>query len=569
MLTERQRLDQRLNEAKIIRRDHETSWRNIAEAILPWRQRWGDRDLEKHLAQSKLINSKPKWALGRFAAGLVAGITNPASKWYRTTTSNDELNQIHRVKEYLRDCEDVLWETFGKSNLYRELASGIYPDLGLIGSGAMLEEDDPKDNIRFFSRGIGEYWIDQDFSGRIDTYFQQRPMTVRQMVQQFGINALSPQAKLAHERGEHGASFQVIHAIVPNKEWTIGKMGPQGMPWASYWYEASWSGPEAGFLRRGGYWEMPVLCPRWDVRGGDVWGRGPGWDVVGDAKALQCMETAKIKAIDKIIDPPMKAYGIAGRASLIPGDITSFANASGSSFEPALVIHPNTVAVAQASIIDYESRIEQGFFVDLWMAILSDQRAQRPTATEVEAKRGEVMLQLGPLLQSLNHDMLDPMITRTVGILQRRGKMPEPPPEMVDYEMNHPDGSAGAVRVEFISILHQAQKMTGITGMRELIAAVQMLAQAGKPAALDKINEDAYVDEMTDMLGVKPELIYSDDQVAEIRGQKAQMEQANQQGQAMLAATEGVRNLSSVDPQRMQDLATMVSPIAGASAGLQ
>ena len=567
MENDRKRLDIRLSELKQIRSAYEVDWRAICDNILPWRQMWSSTDANRGASvnRSRIINSKPTRSLGRFASGLMAGITSPARRWFHLTTSNENLSDIHEVKEYLRACEDILWEVFAKSNLYQELSGGGYLDLGLIGNGCMFLEEDPIQTFRFDALAIGSYYIDHDANKVVDTIARVIPMTARQVVEKFGLASCSPQTQNSYNSGAHGAPVTVVHFVDPNSEYREGRLGPDGMKFSSRWFE---EGTNDTFLRRGGYEEFPALVSRWNVRPGDTWGRGPGWEVLGDCKALQHLEIQKAKLIDKTVDPPMKGAGINGRASLLPGEMTYFANGQAGAFEPAILIPPQAHAAVREHIAEHVQRIEEGFFVDLWLAMLNDQRSQRPTATEVEATKQEVMLQLGPLLQGLNHDLLDPLVTRSVAILNRKGMLPEPPEELVEAQMQDPTGTHNPVHVEFISILHQAQKMTGIVGMRELVGAVTMLVQAGKTGALEKINEDAYVDELGDMLGTKPELIYSSDEVDKIRAQKAQLADAQAQGQAMLAATQGARNLQGVEPQKMSELAQMVTPAAAAQGGL-
>lgn len=564
--TERKRLESRLQELKALRQPFEADWRAVYDNILPARQRWNTTDVNKTQSKrTQIINSKPTKCLGRFASGMMAGITSPARRWFHLSTSNEQLSDIHVVKEYLRACEDVLWEVLGKSNFYLELSSGGYLDLGAGGISCIFMEEDPEQIIRFEALVPGEFYVDHDHNKRVDTIARELPMTVRQIVKKFGLDACSPQVRNAYANGNHSSYFVVYHMVCPNDEWTDGKLGPEGMRFGSYWWE---QGTNETFLRKGGYEEFPCLVPRMGVRPGDVYGRGPGWDALGDCKALQHLEIQKAKLIDKTVDPPMKGAGINGRASLLPGDMTYFSNGMGGTFEPAIVIPPQAHEAVREHISQHIQRIEEVFFVDLWMAMLNDQRAQRPTAAEVEATKSEVMLQLGPLLQNLNHDLLDPLVFRAMAILNRKGMLPPPPQELVDAQQEDLTGQHNPVMVEFISILHQAQKMTGIVGMRELIGAVQMLAQAGKTQAIDKINEDACMDEIADMLGIKPELVYSADEVEKIRETALQQAQAQQQGQAMLAATQGVKNLSSADPQKLQELSAMLTPAAAAQAGM-
>jgi hypothetical protein len=110
--------------------------------------------------------------------------------------------------------------------------------------------------------------------------------------------------------------------------------------------------------------------------------------------------------------------------------------------------------------------------------------------------------------------------------------------------------------------------MTGIASLRELLNQIGGLAQLGKPEALDKIDTDAVVDEIAEMLGTKPELIFSADEVKKTRDEKIKQMQEQKQSEQMLAMTEGVRNVSGADPQKLSELAQMVAPVAAAQGGM-
>jgi hypothetical protein len=49
------------------------------------------------------------------------------------------------------------------------------------------------------------------------------------------------------------------------------------------------------------------------------------------------------------------------------------------------------------------------------------------TAREVAERHEEKLLQLGPVMERLQDELLDPLIRRAFGILWRGGYLPEPP----------------------------------------------------------------------------------------------------------------------------------------------
>lgn len=558
--TRRQRLESRLGQLKTARSSWEPGWRDIGEQLVPYRLQLhrGTQRPSGGRRDSGIFNSRPQLALRTLAAGMMAGITSPARDWFRLTTSDPALADSKPVRVYLDACHERISGALHGSNFYKALASGLYPDLCAIGTGAMFFDEGPGGKLRFRSIPVGEYWLEVNHEGVVDTFFHERAWTVRQLVSRFGLHRVSARARQAHDDGKLDTLATVVHAVVPNDAQQPHTITPKraAFPFASLWWERGDERPDQ-FLEQSGYSEFPVLAPRWAALTTDAYGRGPGWDVLGDCRMLQHHEQRRLQLIDKLTNPPLRAVGDIKRASLLPGDITHVPRGEGATVEPIIEIPPQALAVIADQIALVESRISEGLFAHLWNMLLDDDRNQRPTATEVEAKRQEVALMLGPLLEGLNTELLEPVVERAFAIMARNLSLPPPPEEL---------RRGGEIKIEFISIMHAMQQTGGLVGIRTLMGEIGLIAQV-KPDALDKIDADVIVDELGKITGVRPDAILSNDEVASVRRMRAAQQQASEQGQAMLAATQGARNLGSVDPAKLSEVAGMLAPAAAAQGG--
>lgn len=558
MGTKRQRYDQRLAALKQARASWEPAWREITEQLVPYRTVWTATQRSRgDKKDQQLLNSRPTQALKTLDAGMMAGITSPARDWFGLTTSDPKLAEIDAVKSYLDEVRRIIASTLHASNWYRALASGTYMDICSIGTAAMFQEEGQPGQISFRSLPIGEYYLDCDHEDRIDCCYREVYLTVRQIVLKFGVNNCPQVIRNAWDRCEYQKGYTVIHAVQPNDEYEHGRAGRHGMRYSSCWWMQSDDRADA-FLRESGYEEFPILAPRWSFLPGDVYGRGPGWDVRGDCRMLQHLEKRKMQMVDKVVDPPMRATDNVKRSSLLPGDVTHVPAGSDGKFEPAIDTSqlPRAIEACREEISVVEDRIREGLYAHLWQMLVDDERAQRATATEIEAKREEKMLLLGPLLENLNNELLEPAIERTFAILERADILPLPPEEL----------EGQPVKIEFISIMHQMQQKTGLVSIHTLMQEVGAIAQM-RPDVLDKIDADAAVDEIARITGVRPDIVLSQDKVDQQRQARAAQEQAKQQGEAMLAATQGVRNLSGADPTRLSELAQSITPAAAAQGG--
>ena len=145
-------------------------------------------------------------------------------------------------------------------------------------------------------------------------------------------------------------------------------------------------------------------------------------------------------------------------------------------------------------IQDVRQRINSSFYADLFL-MLANATDTRMTATEVAERHEEKLLMLGPVLERLHNELLDPLIDNTFNRMVEANAIPPAPDELQGHGAN----------VEFVSMLAQAQRAIGTNSIDRYVNNMGMVAQM-KPDVLDKFDSDVWADSYADMLGVDPKL---------------------------------------------------------------
>ena len=569
------------NQLDVLRADLENErssflshWRDISDFMLPRRSRFYTTDVNKgDRRNQKIIDSTGTLALRTLRSGMMSGVTSPARPWFRLTTNDQSLAEYKPVETWLYQVTQIMTNSFLRSNIYNSLPI-MYGDMGGFGTAAMLIEEDMDDVIRTYPFPIGSYMIANNDKLKVDVFLRDFRLTVRQLIAKFGTTTpsgapdwsiFSSYIKNLWDRGNYETWVDVCHVIQPNRKYDPRKIHAKYKRYESCYYERGWIGssnqsnymtnePEK-YLREAGYDLFPVVAPRWEVCGEDVYGTDcPGMTALGDVKQLQTEQKRKAQAIEKMVNPPMTGPTSLknARASILPGDITFTDEREGQKgFRPAHEIDPR-IRELMEDIQDVRNNIRRAFFEDLFLMLAQSDRREI-TAREIDERHEEKLLALGPVLEQLNQDALDPIIDLSFAFHMKQGRLPKPPKELEGQDL----------KVEYVSAMAQAQKLVGIGGLERFAGfAANMVKASGDPTVADKVNFDQLLDEHAISVGVPPTVVRSDEEVAAIRQQRAQAQQAQAQAEQAEKMTKSVKNLSGAS---MED-DNALTRIAGAAA---
>ena len=470
-------------------------------------------------------------ALRVLGAGMMAGATSPARPWFRLGTADPELNAYQPVKLWLTDVTQRMQMVFARSNTYRTLHQ-MYEELGAFGTTASIVLPDYQNIIHHYPVTVGEFAIAQDYQGKVCTIYREFEKTVGEIVKEYGYNKCSTTVKNMYDRGSLDQWIRLIQAIEPRADRDIRKRDALNMAWGSYTFEVGGNPKE--FLRESGFKDFPALVPRWATAGGDIYGNSPGMECLGDVKQLQHEQLRKAQVIDYQTKPPLQVPTSMKNRDVesLPGGI-SFYDGQTAGIKTAFEVNLNLQHLL-GDIQDVRERVRGGFYADLFL-MLANATDTRMTATEVAERHEEKLLMLGPVMERLHNELLDPLIDMTFQRMLEAGAIPPPPQELQGMELS----------VEFVSMLAQAQRAIGTNSVDRYVANLGSVASF-KPDVLDKFDADKWADAYADMLGVDPNLIVGSDQVAVVRQARAKMQAQQAQMEQVKQMSEVGRNLGTV-----------------------
>jgi len=393
----------------------------------------------KDLIGDSVYDGSARIAAGMASSGMYGYACNPADEWVSVSVSmGDGMSKSPLVRDWETNVNILLMRTFEKYDLYRELIP-VFNSIMSIGTASVsVEEPRTLDGIRY------RFWHPGDYSLGVDGY---------NIVNQFGteweyeahqLMTLYTRPELGEELFEKIQSnpfelYKIQYVVMPNALYAPGNPFAKKMPWAGYHLHPV----DKRIMRQDGFMSFPVATWRWSTQGRLAYGFSPAAKAMPDVYVLNQSARTRLEAEQKAADPPMN----------IPKEMRDdyHLGPGGRSFyrSPERLIFPVSNRIDYPAAIDavnrYSQLVNQHFFTDFFLSLVSS--TTRRTTIEVTEIMQEKAAMLSPMITSMN-SFLEIITRETLKILAKQGKLPEPPKEIMDKDLD----------VTFIGPLAVAQK---------------------------------------------------------------------------------------------------------------
>lgn len=528
-----------------------THWRELADYILPRRYRWvvtPNQMARGSPINQHIIDNTATVAARDLASGIMSGVTSPIRPWFNVKVGRIDTTQTSPASLWLAECRRLMMLVFQESNFYNSIAQ-LWADLVVFGTGVMLIYEDFDNVIHCYNPCLGEYYVDNDGQMRPRVFYREFTYTVSQIVDEFGRENCSEQVCRLYDQPDGAGKSQelvIAHSIEPNDNPAKWGFDPEFKFREAYWEYGSAAGTQGGgsnatgLLRKRGYYEQLAVIVRWDLTSNDAYGRSPGMEALGDTKQLQLETRRKAQGIDKMVNPPLVAdIQLKNQpASLLPGGITYVSGYSSSGKPGFSSVYDTKFPVNEITedLAEVRERIKRTFFNDIFKVISQYETRSNVSATEIDARRAEALIMLGPVIERLQSEGLSVITERTFDIMVRANIFPPPPQEI----------AGKAIEIEYVSMLATAQGAAAAGGIEQLLGLAGNLAGVD-PAVMDNIDIDYALDKYSQLKDNDPRMIRSPDQLAEIRANRQKQQQQQQQADMAEKLAAGAKTLSETD----------------------
>jgi hypothetical protein len=226
----------------------------------------------------------------------------------------------------------------------------------------------------------------------------------------------------------------------------------------------------------------------------------------------------------------------------LPNGVTFVHGVNNVGVKPIYTVNP-PLGDMTMDIRDIQQRIREIFHNPLFNMI--SQLDTVRSATEIDARREEKLILLGPVLERFENEALDPAIKRIFGIMQRKGLIPEPPEDLAERN----------IEIQYVSILSAAQSAVGTISTERWLALIGNLVGIWPEAAEVPDITEVLRDYGRDV-GVPAKLIRSKEEIATAKAALAEQAEANRGMEMVTAGADAAKTLAS-------------TPVGGGASALQ
>lgn len=516
---------------------YEGMWQSLANLMRPTRVDIRTRR-SPGVQQNQLVYDGTAVKASADLASALSGSMTPAEfPWFSLRMRYKPLNEDYDTLLWLEDCASRIHLAFQQSNFGSETHE-LYLDIVIFGTGCLWMEERPLkqsgfNGFQFRSIAPGRYVVMEGPDGLVNTVMRVFKLTAAAVCDQWP-DTYSDDTEALKEAGKGEETVEILHAVRPT---THGVSSTLHRPYESIYLELK----NKHFLSQERLRRLRFLVPRWTKVSDEEYGRGQGHVAFPDTASLNRAIEMRFKQWALALDPPLLTVdqGVIGKVKRTPGTRMIVRNIDA-------VKELKSEArfdVAQFNEADLRSAIRNYFFADQ----LQLPAKQYMTAYEIQQQVEIMQRLLGPTIGRMKYELLDLLVDNAFDIMLHAGALAPPPQAVIDAARS----GVADIDVEYESPLTKSQRTGDLVSLDRAIQSSRPFIELN-PEVMDNYDSDAVMRHVNAVSGVPTKLMRPVDLVAQLRDQRNQQKQAEQQAamdnQAADTASKKATALSKVAP---------------------
>lgn len=540
------RVQERLKKLEQAKQPWLIPWQRIGEFVRTRKQDFTTPVVQASFLTGKIFDSTAPNAAHLMASSLVGQLFPNSKRAFRIVPPRGMRKQAKQSKEVRRYFERVTEEicnAFDHPSAGFMLALQEYMEdqVAFGTSGIYVKESNDDDMpVTFTVVDCKVACIDDDKEGFVDTVYIKRRVSVKQLVEEYGLDRVSEESADAYNNGDLDRMVTVVNAVEPRTQGK-GAFGAAGFPIASIHIEM-----EANkVLKNSGFYDMPIFMARFWKMAGEIYGRSPAFEAMPDIIELNIKREYTTVAEEKILNPPIAFFqdGSLGGGTLRTGaGAVNVFQVSGRMMQSdpfKQLITIGDIKPTYQRITELIEIIKRHFMLDRLLDLNNNSRMTLGEAQIRNQLRGE---SLSSVYSRQITEFFNRLIEHVFSVMWNRGLLGYPandprakeaedrgaepfiiPQSILDLQ----DADADAYEIEFVSPAAHIIRQAELQGIQQTITfAVE--TSGVSPDILDNLDMDEAMRVVQELTGAPPSIMRSLEEVDEIRNQRAQSQAAQQ-----------------------------------------
>lgn len=458
------------------------------------------------------------------AVALVSSLLTPSTEiWHRLESKNAVTEEnTNVVNRFLFELNQYLFKLrYDPFNKFDTTSIEVYWSLLKYGTGVMFIED--HDGVPFYnSVHISEIqFVPDRYSGFCRVYRKFR-------MNKYQADERWPGRGYPDREAGTGNLIQFLHVVLRDHD-DLKK------PFKSYYYDYE----TQGLLEESFYHENPYIIVRYKVNTGEIFGRSPAYQVLPSLRLVNQIKSDYLKSMQLQANPPFLAPESLEGIELFQNKILVGGLAeNGQQLIRPLEIPP-AIQLNEFLLESEREIIRKAFLTPLFSEIANNKEM---TATETMERKKENMQLIAPYMSRLQTEMLNPLIVRELGIIERskqfKKNFPNVPAQLKDY-----------VNISYSAPYNQMRSTELSVNILQFLSSLGQIAQF-KPDVLNYLDYQNIVNYLVDGEAVPTDVMLTDEMIAQNKQQQEQQQQMSNLAQVAPQLTQSAKDLYNMQQAR-------------------